>query len=422
MVTFGNGKLNIKTNRSAFELLLDASFFLLLVVNFAFSAVYEGQNYAYYVAFFAVVGFTFLKFILGKSTVRIKLPTIWYAFFVLLCVVSSLWAKYDVSLTMKYISRMIQELAICYCITLYVRDREDLERFMSIFSAAVLIMIFSIYIRTPNEYIFTGAFGRTSSLLYVAGSNINVTAYICVIGIAIAFYRAYFMKNRIYYLITAFEFFTVILTGSRKALLMSLIILFMMSVFYVKKRFYVLKILALVVAVVGVIILLMKVPVLYDAVGFRIEKMIDFFINDDVTRDNSLALRESFGDIAKQAFYENPILGVGLGNAHYLIKLAHGFSTYTHNNYIEIASGLGIVGIVTYYWFYLYLLIALGRRAYKGEKLCVMMFLLLITNMVGEIAMVTFYNYSVQILLTMCFCAVAFKEEPKIRYIDDSDD
>lgn len=110
MVTFGNGKLNIKTNRSAFELLLDLSFLLLLVVNFAFSSIYEGQNYAYYVAFFTVIGFTFLNFILGKSTVRIKLPTIWYAFFVLLCVVSSLWAKYDVSLTMNYISRMIQEI------------------------------------------------------------------------------------------------------------------------------------------------------------------------------------------------------------------------------------------------------------------------------------------------------------------------
>ncbi len=420
MVTFKDGKLNIKSDRSAIELLLDLSFLALLTVNFAFTNMHEGHDYLYYVSFFAVVGVTFLCFVLGKSTVTVKLPTVWYAFFILLCAVSTLWAKYDTSLATDYISRMIQELAICYCITLYIRTKDDLERFMSIFTAAVLIMIISIFIRTPNEYIFTAYFGTNASR-YVTGNNINVTAYICVIGIAIAFYRAYFLKDRIYYLITAFEFFTVILTGSRKALVMSLMIFFLMSVFYVKKRFYILRILAIVAAIVGVIVLLLKVPAFYSTVGVRIERMMEFFVDDDITRDNSLALREGFGDIGKQVFYENPILGVGLGNAYYLIELNYGYSTYMHNNYIEVASGLGIVGLVTYYWFYLYLFIGLGRRAYKGEKLYVMLFLLMAANMVGEIAMVTFYNYSVQIMLTMCYCALIIKDEPKKTYMNIDD-
>lgn len=420
MVTFKDGKLNIKSDRSSLELLLDLSFLALLTVVFAFSGTTEGENYLYYVVFFLTVGLTFLCFILGKSTVKIKLPTIWYGAFIVLCVLSTLWAKYDVSLATKYISRMVQVLVICYCITLYIRTRDDLERFMSIFNAAVLIMIISIFIRTPNAYIFTGYFGKNASG-YVTGSNINVTAYICVIGIAIAFYRAHFMKNRIYYLITAFEFFTVVLTGSRKALIMSLMLVFVMSVFYVKSRFYVLKMAAIAVAVVGVIVLLLKVPALYESVGFRIEKMMDYFINDDATRDGSLGLRAEFGDIGKQVFYEHPAIGIGLGNAHYLIELTYGYSTYLHNNYVEVASSLGTVGLVTYYWFYLYLLIALGRRAYKGEKLYVMLFLALVVNMVGEIAMVTFYNYSVHILLTLCYCALKLNDEPKKTYMNIDD-
>lgn len=421
MVTFGNGKLNIKTNRSASELLLDVSFLALLVVDFAFTSYEAGRNYAYYVAFFSVIIVTFLNYFIGKSTVMLKLPTIWYGLFIVLCVFSCLWAKYDVSFATQYFSRMIQVLAICYCITLYIRDREDLERFMSIFTAAILIMIISLFIRTPNEFIFSGLFGRNVSG-YVTGKNINLTAYACVFGIGIAFYRAYFMKNRLYYLITAFEFFVVVLTASRKAIVMALLLIFAMSAFYVKKRFYILKMALVIAAGVGVVIALLKIPALYRVAGVRIESMLEFFVTDDASRDNSLSLRENFSDIGKQAFYENPILGVGLGNTHHLIEQAYGYSTYTHNNYIEMASGLGIVGFVAYYWFYLYLLIGLGRRAYKGEKLCVMLFLLLIINMVGEIAMVTFYDYSVQILLTMCFCALTSRDNPEIKYLDDIDD
>lgn len=420
MITFNDGKLNINSNRSVIELFLDLSFLLLFVVEFAFVSSQSRSNYLYYLAFFAVIGFTFLRFLFGRTTVTLKLPTVWYLFFILLCMCSVLWAKYSIGYTTYYFSRMLQVLVICYCITLYVRTQEDLERFMSIFTVAVLIMIISIYIRTPNEYIFTSYFGKNSSG-YVTGNNINSTAYTCVIAIAIAFYRACFLENRGYYLIVAFELFTVALTGSRKALVMSLLLIFVMSVFYVRSRFYVLKILAILAAVAGVIVLIMKVPALYSTIGIRLERMMEFFVEDDATRDNSLATREIFGDLGKQAFYENPILGVGLGNAHYLIEQFFGYTTYMHNNYVEIASGLGTVGLVFYYWFYVYLIVRSGVRAYRGEKLYVMFFLLLLANVLGEIAMVTFYNYSVHIMLTISYCALQFEDEPERQYLNIDD-
>ena len=39
-----------------------------------------------------------------------------------------------------------------------------------------------------------------------------------------------------------------------------------------------------------------------------------------------------------------------------LIQLHYGHIAYSHNNWTEVASNLGIVGLVSYYWFYFYII------------------------------------------------------------------
>ena len=55
-------------------------------------------------------------------------------------------------------------------------------------------------------------------------------------------------------------------------------------------------------AVVGIGIAFLKVPALYNAAGFRLEKMIDYVVNNDVSADRSLALRKGFGEISPEKF------------------------------------------------------------------------------------------------------------------------
>lgn len=116
MVELKNGKVKINSKRSALEILLDISIVAMLTVLFAFNEQTEGQNYAYYFTFFAVIGLTFLVNVLGRPTVSVKLPTIWYGIFIVLCALSSVWALYDPNLSLRYISRMVQVLLVCYCI------------------------------------------------------------------------------------------------------------------------------------------------------------------------------------------------------------------------------------------------------------------------------------------------------------------
>ena len=58
MAEFRDGKLKIDSKRSALEALLDISIVAMLTVLFAFNKQVEGENYIYYITFFAVIGFT----------------------------------------------------------------------------------------------------------------------------------------------------------------------------------------------------------------------------------------------------------------------------------------------------------------------------------------------------------------------------
>lgn len=146
---------------------------------------------------------------------------------------------------------MLQVMLFCYCVTLYIETREDFERFTALFTAAVMIMIFSIFVRTPYSMWFSGFFGRIG-YENVTGNNINTIAYICVVAVAISFCKAYYYKKRAYYLCTAFELLYIVLSSSRKALLIVVFLLFTMLIFYVNKRFYLLRLVLMALAVVGI--------------------------------------------------------------------------------------------------------------------------------------------------------------------------
>ncbi len=74
-------------------------------------------------------------------------------------------------------------------------------------------------------------------------------------------------------------------------------------------------------------------------------------------------------------FWEKPITGVGLGN----FQVVSGIGTYSHSDYMEVASNTGIVGFILYFSIYAVLLWRLlwlvRQRLPDDEKYCVYMFI-----------------------------------------------
>jgi O-antigen ligase len=105
-------------------------------------------------------------------------------------------------------------------------------------------------------------------------------------------------------------------------------------------------------------------------------------------------------------FYDNPFLGIGLNNAIYIM------GKYTHSNYVELLSNVGLIGTLFFYMMYLFTL----RNIYympliKIKKyFYIMIFILLIT----DIASISYFRKPFLVLLLYIYF-VAEKEGEKYK-------
>ena len=74
--------------------------------------------------------------------------------------------------------------------------------------------------------------------------------------------------------------------------------------------------------------------------------------------DSSYVGRMNQFDISIGLFNQNRFLGLGIGAIEYVCRFVHGQSApIVDNDYLDILSDLGIIGMVIYYGFHIYLLI-----------------------------------------------------------------
>ena len=87
-------------------------------------------------------------------------------------------------------------------------------------------------------------------------------------------------------------------------------------------------------------------------------------INHSYMIDASTNTRINMIKYGFEMFKSNPILGVGIGNYAYYGYHIYGLfaEVYSHNNYIEMLSNIGIVGFISYYFY-------TSLYMYKVEKI-----------------------------------------------------
>lgn len=147
-----------------------------------------------------------------------------------------------------------------------------------------------------------------------------------------------------------------------------------------------------------------KLPV-FSGILERMEELWNGFIGNGIV-DNSSYVRNKMLTIGWEQFKQTPLLGMGMGNPHYLSLAKLGKDAYLHNNFIELLAGGGIVGFILYYSMYFYVFVNFWRyRAYQNREygICVVIMLLLLMMDYGR---VSYYSKNQYIYLMLYFLEI----------------
>ena len=77
---------------------------------------------------------------------------------------------------------------------------------------------------------------------------------------------------------------------------------------------------------------------------------------------------------------------------------------YAHNNYVELLSGVGIFGIILYYWMYVYIIVKLMRKTWKGDSVDRAFALaVILTLLVFEMGIVTYSGVMYNVMVFIAY-------------------
>jgi len=270
----------------------------------------------------------------------------------------------------------------------YLIDSKDIEKNLNIFAGFGLLLSFFIaFLTFQSGYI--DRFGSEISInIFGKYVSYNSNDIALISGFSFLFYLYKFScyKKSKVTIILVWLFAIILLTGSRKGLLLlsigALIILVLMN------RKNIIKNIFLIISFGSLCYLIIfYVPFFYQVIGIRIEALFNLF-NGNAINEASAATRNLYILRGWISFLEKPWLGYGFDCFRHL---PYSYGTYSHNNYIELLISGGIPAFFFYYYPRVKALLILKNK-WRQEKINVLFIAYLIGLLIIEIGMVSYYD------------------------------
>lgn len=342
-----------------------------------------------------------LMTIITERQLKINSYVIWYSAFIVVCMISALYAPVGVNITSSLYS-LIVVLAIGVVFSVAVREKKDIEiifALMVIASALLMVYLFSTgYI---SEYESSDKFGRFGHDLT---GNANIFAAIFMISCCTSIYF-FFTEKKFVFKVVCFasfllQLYGLVLAGSRKNILIPFIVFYLVSMQLKNKNGKYNVIVKTLIAVLVVFVgywLMIKVPFLYDNIGYRFETVVDYGTGAATSADASAIVREAMRERALELWRQSPFFGNGVSS----FAQISGFNSYSHNNIVEILCNQGILGMFTYYAYYVLVIHYIIKSKLNQTIFGKFFIAVVISQLIFEYGQVTYYMVPTHIMLAL---------------------
>lgn len=333
--------------------------------------------------------------------------TVYYYWSILLaCIVfvSRFWAVSPDNARTIFLTVLYNTLCFSSLTFLLYNDMKRIS--LSLICTTVAPLILEIRIVASGglfAFLNTRAFG---------GISANTVGMVGTFGLftALALYRL--NKSRIYLLFAGINGCMALLSASRKAL-MSIVVIAILTLIFNRNKGFLEKTWKLCAAVLFFIfaaLLMFDNPFLYNLVGWRFEGMINGFLGTESQADASTETRMELVEYGIEWFQSRPLNGYGGDNFRYLMSIYHRGQTayYAHNNFIELLVDYGILGFISYYSMYIFLMFKSLSNYKKLSSVSVTIICLIVGQLIMEYGMVDYYSRYVQLYVAIAYSILAY--------------
>ena len=347
----------------------------------------------------------------GSRTWMILKPYfLWCILFSGFCIASVNWA-YNRNEAMSWITTIVF-VYICNVSlsAIIINQKNDIHFNLKLFVYFGLLMCISFLLTNGLQY--GEELDRTDSKM-----NMNTIGMVAATTFVISFYlhkwESRFKKSNKFLIIAFLSIVIVLLSASRKALLIPFIA-YAISKLAGKKPSRVFMYIAF-LSIVGVLSLwaILKVPILYNIVGYRIEGLINGFFDTGGDIDASTKTRMIFIEVGMIFFGQNPMFGNGAANfgALYADFFPGRDPVFAHNNYVELLADYGIIGTLLYYSFYIFIIVKLlNIIKFTKDQVAILFLSIILSLMVVQYGFVAYYDLFTNIILSFTACYVLTKK------------
>lgn len=387
------------------NILFDISFLLYIVAYvYYFDNAIANSGMIRMVATLAMLITGSLEVLKNNKLVRLNSYILSYMLFMAFCLLSSIWA-YDSHLATRSFPVMLRIVILFVFLNYRIVNDADTERLLDVYLIAVIVVIL-IVMNDMIEY-----YNKNTFLLYrfgIIGNNPNIISMLSVFCTVICNHKYKVGdKKKLYVVLLIFYIFIIFVCRSKKGILGLAIGLFFVSYYRNLGNKRLTRVMYFALIVLALYVMLMRVPYFYNRIGYRFDELFDLLAG----RTSGMNSTTNRAELILQGFrlwMQHPIWGIGINNFAIKQSVHAGTYYYSHCNYIELLSGIGLIGFFIYYYYPFKCLIT---KIGNADDLRIALKTICLLILFFDIATVNFQEMYVLVFYTFFFISMSRKKK-----------